>query len=164
MSEPALVPVGTRTVDQGADILAIVGSTTFKSPQGMRIASDIISATLNRRRPDILCSGESPFGGVDNIAKRAAHTRRLDFVGFPPRRWVWTHPDGGFRERNEALAAYCTRLLCIRCAEAGSYGSGYTADHAEQLGRSVRRFWIDRRGQVLDAPPDLDVYAGEVTT
>lgn len=144
---------------EGLDILAIVGSTRFTCPKGIRIASDIISATLNARRPDIICSGGSPYGGVDALAQVAARGRRIEFVPFPPAHRLWTHPHGGFKQRNDELAGYCTRLLRIHCwhtracTHRRTYGSGYTADVAEALGKSVRRRGIDPDGNIItDAP------------
>lgn len=147
---------------EGLDILAIVGSASFTCPRGMRIASDIISATLNAHRPDIICSGESPRGGVDTLARLAAQSWRIEFVPFPPTRRVWTHPDGGFKQRNDELADYCGRLLCIRCAHATSYGSGYTADVAEALGKSVRRRHIDRLGRIHATMPRFEKASGVI--
>lgn len=46
---------------------------------------------------------------------------------------------GGYRERDEKIAQDCTHLLRLACRQATTYGSGWTADRAEQLGRIVVR-------------------------
>lgn len=133
------------------DILAIVGSTRFAYRGGLDIARRLIRELLDTTEPDIVCSGGAP--GVDTIAEEEAERRGILFDPFLPKVFAWTHPDGGFKERNEQIAAHCTRLFRIACAASGTYGSGWTADLAEDMGKPVTRRWIDVNGVVHDTAP-----------
>lgn len=120
----------------GADVLAIVGSTKFdKDHLAMLRARQIIEGALDRQRPDLIVSGGAV--GIDSLAEIIAEQRRIPFREFPPkyRRWA---PEG-FKERNLQIADACTRLLCIRARTANTYGSGWTADRAEEMGKLVWR-------------------------
>jgi hypothetical protein len=50
------------------------------------------------------------------------------------------HGPGGYRARDEQIAQACTHLLRIYCQQATTYGSGWTADRAEDLGAIVVRY------------------------
>lgn len=140
------------------DILAIVGSAphnnrpAFACPRGLVIAAQQIEVVLTMVTPDMVISGGAP--GVDELAEQEAMTLGIPFRPIRPRgRYPTWDSDGGYRERNEKVAQECTRLLRIACAESRSYGSGWTADRAEELGKTVERFWIDRDGNVHTKQP-----------
>lgn len=48
----------------------------------------------------------------------------------------------GFKSRNLQVAEYCDKLWCIRSIQSKTYGSGWTADRAEEMGKSVNRITI----------------------
>jgi hypothetical protein len=50
------------------------------------------------------------------------------------------HGPGGFCERDEQIAQACTHLLRMFCRRATTYGSGWTADRADELGAMVVRY------------------------
>ncbi len=132
--------------------LAIVGSTRFAHPDARRYATALIDATLARHRPEVVISGGA--AGIDTWAADVAarHGYRQDdgcLVVYLPanRRWA---PDG-FRDRNLKIVADCSHLLAIRCAAARTYGSGWTADRAEQAGRQVARRIVPAAGPLT--PP-----------
>jgi hypothetical protein len=49
---------------------------------------------------------------------------------------------GGFQDRNMAVADACACLVRISSPTSKTYGSGWTADHAEKLGKNVERFVV----------------------
>lgn len=142
----------------GLDVLAIVGSApqygkpAFECPSGLAFAAKQIELVLTMLTPDRVISGGAD--GVDDLAEQAAMTLGVPFHAIRPRgRYPTWDSVGGFQERNEQIAQECTRLLRISCAHSRSYGSGWTADRAEALGKPVQRWWIDRDGNVTQTPP-----------
>lgn len=119
--------------------LAIVGSTRFASdPDAAVTARRHIANAVAALHPDVVVSGGAK--GIDSIAADYAREHRIPVVEHLPanRRWA---PDG-YKDRNAAIAADCTHLLCIRHEHSSTYGSGWTADLAEQLGRHVKRLTV----------------------
>lgn len=115
--------------------LAIVGSTRFADPYGDMLAEWLIKRALVLFDPEVVISGKAP--GVD----RMAETLAMDF-GFrthicPPAKPQWQ--PHGYKSRNLRIARSCTHLIAIRCSQSKTYGSGYTADRAEALGKRVYR-------------------------
>ena len=45
----------------------------------------------------------------------------------------------GYKDRNMTIGLECTGMLCIRCHQSLTHGSGWTATYAARLGRLVRR-------------------------
>lgn len=83
-------------------------------------------------------SGGAP--GVDTIAHQAAIQHEVRFKIFFPNNHRW-EPDG-FKERNTQIAMYCDSLIRVSTTDCKTYGSGWTADYAEQLGKPVMRYWV----------------------
>lgn len=119
--------------------LAIVGTRVLACPGDSERAAMWMRAAIMELQPEVVISGGAP--GVDTLAEQAAaslgyedyrvvvmRARVKRFEGF-----------GGYRERNVKIAETCTHLLQIVCRQSKTYGSGWTADHAEKLGRVVRR-------------------------
>lgn len=121
--------------------LAIVGSTKFKDPQAMERAENLIRATLDKHNPEAVISGGAP--GIDNLAARVATelgyskgNLEHDLIEHLPQTNDWAN---GFKPRNTLIAEQCTHLIRIACRESKTYGSGWTADLAEKLGKPVHR-------------------------
>lgn len=119
--------------------LAVVGSQRFVYEHAEAYVRGLVRATIERHRPDVVISGGAR--GTDTWAAEAAvklgYTEDAGtLLIFRPttRRW-----HDGFRPRNVRVAEACTHLLAVRCREAGTYGSGWTADYAESIGRDVVR-------------------------
>ncbi len=120
--------------------LAIVGSVRFVEPLALYWADSIIDETICRLDPAVVISG-----GADGIDTRVREV--AEQLGYTPEngrliehlpahlRW---EPDG-YKARNLQIVADCTDLLCIRCHVSTTYGSGWTADQADRLGKTVRR-------------------------
>jgi hypothetical protein len=146
----------TRIVDpqelpRYRDRLAIVGSSTFRVPNGVQLAERTVRALLAAARPDLIISGRCPGGGVDDLAERIAAELVIPFLPRPAVVNRWPGP-GGFKERNARIAADCTRLLRIVCAYSRTYGSGWTRDRAaERLPPAcIRSYRVDENGIHLE--------------
>lgn len=119
-------------------ILAIVGTRTFGSPKGLLYAQLIISHEVSDMHWDSFVTGDAP--GVDSLVLDVCDLLDRECESFIPgsRRW---EPDG-YKARNIRVAEACDELLCIRDPESSTYGSGWTANHAESLGKPVTRVEI----------------------
>lgn len=124
--------------------LAIVGSVRFTHPGDWERSQQVIRRSIHRLRPKQVISGGAE--GIDTIAAAIAAgefgyseddgTLRV----FRPKVQRWDG-EGGFKERNLWIAVACTHLLRVYCSSSRTYGSGWTADQAEHLGKSVRRYY-----------------------
>lgn len=123
--------------------LAVVGSTNI-TPKQRGIASVIIDGFYYSYRPELVISGGAV--GIDSLAKgRVTAWNRdqiwnINFLEFLPENNRWE--PNGYKERNIKIAEECTDLLCIRSQQSTTYGSGWTADQAERLGKTVWRITI----------------------
>lgn len=123
--------------------LAVVGSVNI-TPHQRGLASTIIDGFFFAYTPEEVISGGAP--GIDSLAKgRVVAWNRnqewhIDFDEILPKNQRWELE--GFKERNIKIAEACDYLLCIRTQQSTTYGSGWTADHAERLGKTVWRVMI----------------------
>lgn len=117
--------------------LAIVGMSKWGRWWHEPAAEGIIQHVLERyyERIDVVISGAAP--GVDTMARTVAERMGLEVIEHEPKNLRW-EPEG-FKERNILIAEDCTDLLAIRWADSNTYGSGFTADRAEELGKKVQR-------------------------
>ena len=83
----------------------------------------------------LFISGESPKGGVDIWVKETCDNLGVTYKGYPPERNEWTY----YKKRNRAMAEACDVLMRVYNARTKTYGSGWTADFAERVGRKVLR-------------------------
>lgn len=119
------------------DILAIVGSTRFDGDaHASYVAFNFLVHYVSERLPDEVISGGAV--GLDTIGIQIASLLETRYRNFPPENNRW-EPDG-FKARNIEIASTCTRLVCVRHFASKTYGSGWTADHAERIGKKVERF------------------------
>lgn len=115
--------------------LAIVGSTKFVHPDSLQLSREIILHTLEIYEPELVISGGAI--GIDTLARFCAEGMEIPVKEHLPNNKRW-EPDG-YKARNILIAEDCTHLLALRCHQSRTYGSGFTADHAEKLGRKVTR-------------------------
>jgi hypothetical protein len=113
--------------------LAIVGSRDITVAQ-VGLATLIISGFLDAN-PEVMISGGAV--GIDKLAEELAFIKKIPTDIKLPVKKQW-EPDG-YRIRNDNIAKACTHLLSIRTSQSATYGSGYTADRAESLGKVVIR-------------------------
>lgn len=115
--------------------LAIVGSTQFERDMpATEWASVLINKVLARYEPEAVVSGGAE--GIDSLGVKLAEAAGIQVVEFLPATRNWA----GYKARNLLVAQDCTHLLCIRHRDSSTYGSGWTADQAEKLGKVVRRY------------------------
>jgi hypothetical protein len=124
-------------------VLCIVGSQlkAWRLPEvdELRVKA-IIRPVIRLLVPDLIISGRCPSGGVDVWAEEEAalmgYTESDGFRAYEPRVHRWKG-EGGYQERDRAMAEACTHLLAIRSMWSETYGSGWTADRARTLGKIV---------------------------
>jgi len=135
-------------------VLAIVGSRDVPDYQ----SASVIKQAILEHRPSMVISGGAK--GVDTAGVVIAQTMGITTVEFKPQTFTWdaqpvgepiesmedkgmviTVP-GGFKQRNEKVAEACDCLIRIASPTTKTYGSGWTADRAEQLGKRVFRYTV----------------------
>lgn len=129
--------------------LAIVGSTELTADQ-RRVATWLIDMIIEDAKAEpgelVIISGGA--SGIDTLAAESAIEHRLRLVEYRPQVKCWEGKflDGqyffGFRHRNLQIAEECDTLVSIRSINSKTYGSGWTADAAEGLGKVVRRLYV----------------------
>lgn len=119
--------------------LAIVGSAKLTKPQQFQ-AARIIGRLIRCHKPTVILSGGA--SGVDAIAQLTANIYGIEYEGHHPITQRWKGP-GGFEERNREIAESCDRLTRIVIPRATTYGSGYTRDLADALGKPTEEFVLD---------------------
>lgn len=117
-------------------LLAVVGSTNVTEKQ-LELASKIIRG-FYLEVPRLVISGGA--FGIDSLAIDMAYEYNLPMSVCLPMNNRWE--PHGYKERNIKIAEECTDLLCIRTQQSTTYGSGWTADLAERLGKTVWRLTI----------------------
>lgn len=118
--------------------LAIVGSTTFTGWWELAAAEGIIDYTLATWKPKTVISGGAV--GIDSLAAQVAARHGITVTVHAPANQRWE--PHGFKDRNLLIAEGCDALLAIRSRNATTYGSGWTADRAEEMGKKVRRILL----------------------
>lgn len=119
------------------DILAVVGSTKFNDDiHSWHVAYSFLEELIKDIPPNIIVSGGAL--GIDSIARSLALELNIEFEEYLPNNPHWE--PNGYRERNIKIAESCTRLVCVRHFDSKTYGSGWTADYAERIGKPVKRY------------------------
>jgi predicted Rossmann fold nucleotide-binding protein DprA/Smf involved in DNA uptake len=116
--------------------LAIVGSRTFLNPLWEIEATEYITRCIKWFGPELIISGGAE--GIDTLAVDIANAYDIPTQEFLPDIFNWS----GFKKRNKKIAEACTHLLCIRCENATTNGSGWTAEYAETIGKEVHRIFL----------------------
>lgn len=88
--------------------------------------------------PVTLISGGAK--GVDSLAEEEWTNKGWPKEIFYPKSARW-EPEG-YKERNLKIAEACDILYCIRAKDSKTYGSGWTADRAEEMGKQTWRYWV----------------------
>lgn len=124
--------------------LAIIGSqgkawysVPYDAPTTIAMAKITICSALTFLEPEFVISGGCD--GVDRWVRNECEERNwMDrYSEHLPHNPRW-EPDG-YKARNKLIASGCTHLLSIRSRHSKTYGSGWTADYAEKLGKKVWR-------------------------
>ncbi len=141
--------------------LAVVGSTSLGSELAVACASTLIHLAYAQFRREIETEGGCVVSGgaegVDTVARNRAAALGWTvgngkFVEHLPANPRWK-PDG-YEARNERITQDCTHLLRLYNGSSTTYGSGWTADRAEALGKVVRRYvWTPEAGRFVKVEP-----------
>lgn len=115
--------------------LAVVGSTSFENPKWKSLATVAILEAIEEVNPTGIVSGGAE--GIDTLGEEVADELWLRKLIHLPRNPQW-EPEG-YKQRNLWIVRDCHWLLAIRCSKAKTYGSGWTADRAEEAGKLVKR-------------------------
>lgn len=138
--------------------LAIVGSTDLTVKQ-VDVAYELVEAIIFNTAAGCIIDGlelevvSGGANGIDLIAEEEAFKLGVPTKIFKPLISQWEDEEitdcsgdpftlTGYRSRNLQIAEYCDRLICIRSQSSRTYGSGWTADRAEEMGKSVIRLYI----------------------
>lgn len=143
------------TEDHANCMLAIVGSRDVPDYQ----AASLVKQAILEHKPRMVISGGAR--GIDTLAVTIAREMGVPTIEFQPtvRSWdaldetkdPWeevtetgmvVHVPGGYKQRNEKVAASCDCLMRIASHTTKTYGSGWTADRAEALGKHVVRHTV----------------------
>ena len=127
--------------------LAIVGSQRWLTTSGEIHAKFCLAAAVTFIEPTLLISGGCPQG-VDHWVEEEWLERSTTpqlwqpgFSEYPAAVQEWDPPTkNGYKARNIEIAEACDALISIRSTTSKTYGSGWTADYAEKLGKKVWRF------------------------
>lgn len=116
--------------------LAIVGSQGPWDDE--YLVREIIRWSIELLDPYQVISGGAY--GVDEWAYQIATEQGYPVDVIVPKFNRWS-PEG-YQDRNKEIARRCDTLLCIRSDRSTTYGSGWTADYAEEIGKKVHRLTL----------------------
>jgi hypothetical protein len=119
--------------------LAIVGSVAKHFDERDESAAlYLIQEIILKHKPDIVISGGA--SGIDSWAVTVAKALGIETQEFLPKKPQW-EPDG-FKDRNERIAQACDALVRIRHVDSTTFGSGWTFERAEALGKPVAHYQV----------------------
>lgn len=119
-------------------ILGIVGTRRFGNPEGLVYAEILIIHEVCSGKWDGFVTGDAP--GVDSMVKRICDETHRACLVLKPEHYRW-EPEG-YKARNIKVCNTANALLCIRDPESTTYGSGWTANYMDSLGKPVTRIEI----------------------
>jgi hypothetical protein len=136
-------------------VLAIVGSRDVPDYQ----SASLIRQALLEHKPMLVISGGAK--GVDTAAVTIARAMGISTIEYIPMQHSWDPPvvgeatealddtgnfqvfvPGGYKNRNMKIAESCDCLVRISSGTTKTYGSGWTADYAEKIGKRVIRHTV----------------------
>lgn len=123
--------------------LAIVGSRTLADPYRTKLVQMVVAHLLGTVKPSTVVSGGAV--GVDAIAADFAKRLGVPVLEFLPNGQHWD----AFKARNIRIVETCDALACIHDPESLTYGSGWTRDQAERLGKPVATILIPPHARSL---------------
>lgn len=124
--------------------LAIVGSRDLSPNQRGNVQNFLFLLETSMRvasKSDRLRVISGGAKGVDELVRECFEHSPFEFQEYLPSVTNWEGP-GGFKSRNLRIAEECTELYCIRSRQSESYGSGWTADRVEEMGKIVWRYYV----------------------
>jgi hypothetical protein len=119
-------------------ILAIVGTRVLASRKARQYAEILILHEVIGGGWTSFVTGDAT--GIDAMAKRICDEAVRACQALKPETRKW-EPDG-YKARNIKIANIADQMLCIRHPGSSTYGSGWTANYMESLGKPVTRVLI----------------------
>jgi hypothetical protein len=104
----------------------------------MEYAELIIRHEVCRGRWDGIVTGDAP--GIDQLVWDICQNLEMPCDPLAPQQRHWE--PRGFKARNIRIAEECDEMLCIRDPESTTYGSGWTAEYTDAMGKPVTRVTI----------------------
>jgi hypothetical protein len=89
------------------------------------------------------------------MAAAEARRRGLEVIEHLPTAATWRH----YRERNLRIAQDCDELVRIADPRSRTFGSGWTRDHARELGRPTTEYAITGRPPRSGLPDEQHMAA-----
>lgn len=127
--------------------VGIVGShklTTAQTLEAYLRVHEIVMDLLETRNlaPKDVTVVSGGASGVDNFAEQASRKLLMKPAEvYLPKKRRWE--PNGFKERNILIAERSDVLHCIRSRDSATYGSGWTADYFDTLGKGEAvRHWV----------------------
>lgn len=114
--------------------LAIVGSVTIGDS---RLAAAIIEYVIAKYKPAVVVSGGAR--GADTLAAKIAKSHGIKVDEKLPAVDNWQY---GYKPRNILIARGCDRLVRIAARAGKTYGSGWTRDYAQSIGKPTEEYVI----------------------
>lgn len=125
--------------DKVRNKVAIVGSEEL-SPQQVKYVRHLVHMIIRNEGLFGLVSGGC--AGVDSIAEQITDDIYHEpYKIFEPTVRTWGDP-GGFKDRNKAVVHEANVVYVIRNRFTKRYGSGWTGDYAEEIGKPVYRYYV----------------------
>lgn len=118
--------------------LIIVGSQCTDTDDSI----PIIEKVIERLKPDKVGSGGAI--GTDTHVELYCKTHDIPFKRFPPQIKRWNDHMGktGFKSRNMEMAKWGDHGIRIASRRSNTYGSGWTIDQMEKMGKPVDRYEV----------------------
>jgi hypothetical protein len=137
-------------------VLAIVGSRDVPD----YVSSSLVKQAILEHKPSMVVSGGAK--GIDTMAEIMAYEMGIPVMQFMPSEHSWDPTPkapadpievvvdmgmnivipGGYKARNMKIAESCDCLVRIASSTTKTYGSGWTADYAERIGKRVIRHTV----------------------
>lgn len=120
--------------------LAVVGSVDLSERQ-YRDASLLVRSILEHydwKHYDHFTVVSGGAAGIDSLTEALTIELDLPFNKFLPEKQEWEF----FKKRNKLIAETCDHLIMVRSKQSKTYGSGWTADYAEEIGKEVFRYYV----------------------
>lgn len=119
--------------------LAIVGSRSLDgNPEALAIIRQVLDDYQRRHPHLVIISGGAV--GIDQMAADLARERGLEVIEHLAEGRTWPH----YKKRNLQVAEDCEQLVLIADPASPTYGSGWTADRAREIGRPVTEYMVVR--------------------
>jgi hypothetical protein len=117
-------------------VLAIVGTRYFQYSRSLLYAKLIIRQEVTSGEWESIVTGDA--AGIDQLTDQICAETGVPCKSYIPESRQWE--PRGYKARNMLVAEAADAMLCIRDPNSLTYGSGWTANYFNSLGK--RDAWI----------------------